>query len=356
MDEITISRPFYYGVFMLRLENNVEIYRAQNGPNVTFVKRGIGQILEFNMDQDGQTFLETITSEGSINIVDKKFDAIISDLQDLNLITSRSLDFEKDANRSQSQWFRDWNLSPQESTEKIANAKVAIVGVGGIGSWISLQLSAIGIKNITLIDGDVVDESNLNKQFFTINDVGSSKVECLSKELKLRFPNLVTTSHKAFISNDEDCEKYLNASDFILIAADYPTRSQVSSVIGRWCLKREKVHFICGGYSGHTSALGLTVIPGVTPCWDCYQTNVDNQLGHLINKNYLKSSGAKIGSSFLPLVMLAASSTAFEVARTILGIPPAFGSKQYDLDPKKWDLKTQNFNASSNCQFCKHLS
>ena len=72
-----------------------------------------------------------------------------------------------------------------EGQKKLLNASVLIVGVGGLGSAISLYLTAAGIGRIGLIDADVVSETNLQRQvLYTENEIGLSKVEQASKRLK----------------------------------------------------------------------------------------------------------------------------------------------------------------------------
>lgn len=73
--------------------------------------------------------------------------------------------------------------------QKLKNAKVLIVGVGGLGSPISLYLSAVGIGEIGLMDDDVVSESNLQRQIlYNTADIGMSKVKIAGKKLSALNP------------------------------------------------------------------------------------------------------------------------------------------------------------------------
>ena len=68
--------------------------------------------------------------------------------------------------------------------EKLKNAKVLIVGIGGLGSPISLYLTAAGVGQIGLIDDDIVSKSNLQRQIlYTEAEIGQSKVECACRRL-----------------------------------------------------------------------------------------------------------------------------------------------------------------------------
>ncbi len=67
--------------------------------------------------------------------------------------------------------------------------KVAVVGCGGIGSWVSLSLALLGVKELILVDYDIVEETNLNRTPFRINDIGKYKVNAMFELIKERRPS-----------------------------------------------------------------------------------------------------------------------------------------------------------------------
>ena len=78
-----------------------------------------------------------------------------------------------------------------EGQEKLSKARVLIVGVGGLGSPISLYLAGAGVGTIGLMDGDVVDESNLQRQvLYSEPEVGLPKAEQAGKRLKALNENI----------------------------------------------------------------------------------------------------------------------------------------------------------------------
>jgi adenylyltransferase/sulfurtransferase len=73
--------------------------------------------------------------------------------------------------------------------QKLQNTSVLVVGCGGLGSPIAVQLAASGIGKIHIVDFDVVDITNLHRQvFYSLDDVGKSKAECLSNFIQQRAP------------------------------------------------------------------------------------------------------------------------------------------------------------------------
>src|SRR6056297_2181885 len=68
--------------------------------------------------------------------------------------------------------------------EKIKNSTVGIAGLGGLGSNVAASLARMGIAKLVLVDYDVVEPSNLNRQQYFINQLGNFKTEALKKTLK----------------------------------------------------------------------------------------------------------------------------------------------------------------------------
>ena len=87
---------------------------------------------------------------------------------------------------------------------KLLQAKVLVVGCGGLGSAVAVYLAASGVGEIHLIDFDKVSESNLHRQvFYKIKDIGKPKVEVLANHIKLISPFVkVKTSNTAITKNN----------------------------------------------------------------------------------------------------------------------------------------------------------
>ena len=73
-------------------------------------------------------------------------------------------------------------LTPEERTA-LESAHVGIAGAGGLGSNCAMHLVRAGVKHITIADFDVVNESNLNRQFFFRDQIGQKKVEAIKSNL-----------------------------------------------------------------------------------------------------------------------------------------------------------------------------
>ncbi|MDP8298307.1 MAG: sulfur carrier protein ThiS adenylyltransferase ThiF [Candidatus Tantalella remota] len=78
----------------------------------------------------------------------------------------------------------------EDDLKKIQAAKVGIAGAGGLGSNCAFNLVRSGFKDIRIIDFDIIDHSNLNRQFYFADQVGKDKVEALKENLLRITPDL----------------------------------------------------------------------------------------------------------------------------------------------------------------------
>jgi len=113
------------------------------------------------------------------------------------------------------------SLIGEEKFNKIQNTHVLIIGIGGVGGYTLEALVRSGVKNITIVDYDKIDESNLNRQIIAnLNNIGLSKVIEAEKRAKLINPDININS-----INEKVCEDNLdnilnNNYDFVIDACD----------------------------------------------------------------------------------------------------------------------------------------
>ncbi len=112
-------------------------------------------------------------------------------------------------------------LLGKEVMEIIAQKRVIIFGVGGVGSWCAESLVRTGIRQLTIVDNDSVCESNINRQLMaTTETIGQAKVIVLRERLLTINPSAeITALQKVF--NEETAEEFaLGSYDYIIDAID----------------------------------------------------------------------------------------------------------------------------------------
>ncbi len=116
-----------------------------------------------------------------------------------------------------------------EGQRRIKNARVLIVGAGGLGAPVSLYLTAAGVGKIGLVDFDEVDETNLQRQvIFTTPDVGRKKVDVAKDRLLKLNPHIEVETYDTQLSSDNALEIISNY-DIVVDATDnFPTRYLLS--------------------------------------------------------------------------------------------------------------------------------
>lgn len=108
-----------------------------------------------------------------------------------------------------------------EAMSHIAEKRVIVFGVGGVGSWCAESLVRSGIKHLTIVDSDVVCTSNINRQLMaTTETVGQVKVEVLKERLLSINPSAEITAIHEFFTAETAESFHLDTYDYIIDAID----------------------------------------------------------------------------------------------------------------------------------------
>ena len=96
-------------------------------------------------------------------------------------------------------------LIGNDGMEKLSNAKVAVFGIGGVGSFVCEGLARSGVGNFILVDYDKIDETNINRQLIaTVSTIGRYKVDLMKERILEINPNANVETYKEFYM--ADCE------------------------------------------------------------------------------------------------------------------------------------------------------
>ena len=169
--------------------------------------------------------------------------------------------------REQEQRYSRHTLLPEVGTAgqiKLLESRVLCIGAGGLGSPSSLYLAAAGIGTIAIIDDDVVDATNLQRQILhSIDRVGMSKVESAEKTLRGLNPDLKVVKHKSRLTSDNVMDVLANVDVIVDGADNFQTRYLVNDAALR--LGKPVVHASIFRFEGQ-----ISVFPGTgQPCYRC---------------------------------------------------------------------------------------
>ena len=223
----------------------------------------------------------------------------------------------------------------EKGQEKLKRAKVFIAGVGGLGSPVSIYLTAAGVGHLRMVDHDRVDLTNLNRQVVHWSgDVGKRKVESAQEKLNKLNPNVTVETLSVTIS-EENASELISGFDLIVDAMDnLPTR---------YLLNKKAIehgipffHGAVNGFEGRA----MTVIPGKTACLRC-----------LYRGPVPESKFPVIGVT--PAVIGCIQAT--EVIKYLVGSGELLGNRLLAYDGL--NLKFTEFKVQRNpqCEHCAHI-
>jgi adenylyltransferase/sulfurtransferase len=151
-----------------------------------------------------------------------------------------------------------------EGQAKLMEAKVLVVGAGGLGSPIALYLAAAGVGTIGIVDADVVEISNLQRQVIHFsNDLQRPKVDSAADKMRAINPDIEVKSYRLYL-DASNIKEIIRDYDFVLDGTDnFATKFLVNDA----CVMAG-IPFSHGGilrFDGQT----MTVLPGRSACYRC---------------------------------------------------------------------------------------
>ena len=150
-----------------------------------------------------------------------------------------------------------------EAQSKLLQAKVLLVGAGGLGSPVALYLAAAGVGTIGVVDGDTVSITNLQRQVLhSTPDVGRPKVEVARERMQAINPDVCVETYETYLSETNAME-LIQPYDFVIDGTDnFATKYLVNDA----CVMQGKA-FTMGGISKYSGQL-MTHVSG-SACYRC---------------------------------------------------------------------------------------
>jgi len=139
-------------------------------------------------------------------------------------------------------------LYGMEGAAAIRGAHVAVVGIGGVGSWAAEALARSGVGALTLIDLDHVAESNINRQVHALDGtVGQAKVLAMRERIAQIHPRCVVQAVEEFVEPDNWPALLPAGVDAVIDACDAP---KAKTAMAAWARERKALFISCGAAGG----------------------------------------------------------------------------------------------------------
>lgn len=141
--------------------------------------------------------------------------------------------------------------------KQLENAHVCIIGIGGVGSWAAEALARSAVGKITLIDLDMVAESNVNRQIHALTGVfGQAKTSAMAKRIRAINPACQIHEIEDFITQDNLNTVLDKGFDCVIDAID---QVRMKAAVIAWCLNRRISIITAGGAGGQTDPTRILI-------------------------------------------------------------------------------------------------
>ena len=224
-----------------------------------------------------------------------------------------------------------------EGQEKLLQAKVLVIGAGGLGAPVSLYLAAAGVGTIGIVDADVVDLSNLQRQVIHFTaDVGKPKVESAKEKMLAINPDVKVVTYHTWLDSTNALD-IIKDYDFIIDGTDnFPVKFLINDA----CVMAGKP-FSHGGilrFTGQT----FTHLPG-TPCYRCVFKEPP-PAGAVPTCSQAGVLGAIAG--------MLGTIQAAEALKYITGVGELLTGRLLTFDAKTMNFRTVSVKKSDRCLIC----
>jgi len=222
--------------------------------------------------------------------------------------------------------------------QKLGKARVAVVGVGGLGTVSSLYLTLAGVGYIRVIDQDTVEPHNLHRQIlYTTEDLHYPKAEAAARRLQKVNP-LITVEAVSENVNVSNVERLLADVDLVVDGLD---NMHTRYIVNRACVKA-KIPYIFGAAIGVEGNLSVFE-PPETGCLECLMPNLsDDQMQTCNSRGVIGATPGIIGSL-----------QAMETIKRLTGMGSTLKGKLLVCDFSDMDFTTIDISKNTRCPACQ---
>jgi bacteriocin biosynthesis cyclodehydratase domain-containing protein len=348
-----------------RIKRTVELLTSADG-DVYVLRPSEGSDVKIEQpDETARTLLGALDGTRTLEELERDFGAgrtrqAIGDLDELGLVDDAADDARVPAPvraryDRQLRYFADLASGRQGASEyqrRLHDARVAMLGMGGLGSWAAYALACCGVGELVLVDGDRVEESNFNRQIlYRERDIGRAKVEAAADALADFNSSCRLDAVERRLDSAEAVLEVAEGADFVVNGADWPAHD-----IERWvnaaCFAAG-IPFITMSHSPPVARVGPLYVPGITGCFECqeatyrdgfplYDELVDQRRGR-------PSQAATLG----PVCAFVGGQVALEAVHQLTGIvAPATLGMAYVYDLRTMRVTTEAVPRTPGCPVC----
>lgn len=162
--------------------------------------------------------------------------------------------------------------------KKLRESSVGIAGLGGLGSNAAVSLARAGIGRLVLVDFDKVEKSNLNRQYYSLDQVGKPKTEALKENIEKINPEVIIETHNKKLEKGS-IEKTFEDVDVVIEALD---RAEMKTIFVEEVLSKlpDKPVVAASGVAGygHSDRITTKRLGNLFMCYDEHAKSSDDDV------------------------------------------------------------------------------
>ncbi|CAC9489457.1 Molybdopterin-synthase adenylyltransferase (EC 2.7.7.80) [uncultured Gammaproteobacteria bacterium] len=229
----------------------------------------------------------------------------------------------------------------EEGQQKLLNATVLLVGIGGLGSPSAMYLAAAGIGHLIIADFDQVELSNLQRQVIHhTDDIGRDKVQSAKVKMLAINPNVKITT--LINLNEDNINKWVKKCDVVLDGTDnFDTRFKINQA----CVAQ---HIALVSAAVIRFEGQLSVFKGYEkdqPCYQCLYPSTGNNDENCVDNGILAPVAGMLGTM-----------QALQGVKVILNLGEQLIGKLMIIDALDLNFKTVQLNKDKHCPICNYLN
>ena len=247
------------------------------------------------------------------------------------------------------------SVPASEYQRRVREARIVMLGLGGLGSWAAYALACCGAGELVLVDGDLVEESNFNRQIlYRESDVGRPKAEVAVEALTAFCSACRLTPVQRRLDDVGAVAEVVEGADFVVNGADWPAHD-----IERWvneaCVAA-RVPSITMSHSPPVARVGPLYVPGETGCLACQEAayrRTHPLYDELVEQRRGRASPA---ATLGPVCAFVGGQVALETLHQVTGLcRPASLGTAYVYDLRTMDVTTERVERLAGCEVCGSL-
>jgi bacteriocin biosynthesis cyclodehydratase domain-containing protein len=312
---------------------------------------------------DGTASLAELSTElamAGFRMPSREVEATVAQLYELGLVEDAAGDdiltgYERERYDRQLRYFGDVAGPGEKRADlqaRLRESTVAVIGLGGLGSWAAYALACCGVGRLDCVDGDRVELSNLNRQIlYGDAELGEPKAEAAARRLRAFNPSLEIRPLAARLESVRDVEAAVGSADFVIDAADWPVH-EIERWVNAACFKLG-VPYITMSQSPPIARLGPTYVPGRTACFLCRERQYREQVSFFDELVDQRRSQPSPAATFGPACGLIGSHAALEAVHYIArSCPPATLGTALIVDLRTMQITREPLPSSARCGLC----